>query len=410
MEDSTNPRTQAIAALAELFFESACRSADLAQLESSAIDIGHGCMAEALGLALEALDARLLAQKTEGISVHDVRSRTLATEIGDVGFSLRRYRDRFGEDVYLLTDALDIPYGCRISSGAQEFLVQSASLVSYAKAAKLLARHGSSVKATSVMRCPRDAGALCAADNEKAARELYRDGVLPGGETCARELCMEADGTYFRAQGLPDGAPKRFEVKAVCAYAEKEAESGKVRRRGTVHHALVGRAGELWSEGVATVGKKYDLAKIERVHLGGGRREVVPGRRTLLAECGSHVPPGPLPYKPRHHWLLCRCQAGVERHRRAERRRYGGGRSACLGPARIWASPAKAAQMPSSHTLRAMPKTSPSKALPSAPWSRRASICTEPAWTPFPAPGLLRALPIWPGSSPGGSRRRRSPR
>lgn len=89
-----------------------------------------------------------------------------------------------------------------------------------------------------------------------------------GGETCARELCMEADGTYFRAQGLPDGAPKRFEVKAVCAYAEKEAESGKVRRRGTVHHALVGRAGELWSEGVATVGKKYDLAKIERVHLG----------------------------------------------------------------------------------------------------------------------------------------------
>lgn len=169
MEDSTNPRTQAIAALAELFFESACRSADLAQLKSSAIDIGHGCMAEALGLA----------QKTEGISVHDVRSRTLATEIGDVGFSLRRYRDRFGEDVYLLADAPDIPYGCRISPGAQEFLVQSASLVSYAKAAKLLARHGSSVKATSVMRCPRDAGALCAADDEKAARELYRDGVLP---------------------------------------------------------------------------------------------------------------------------------------------------------------------------------------------------------------------------------------
>lgn len=91
------------------------RAGDLAQLESSAIDIGHGCMVEALGLALEALDARLLAQKTEGISVHDVRSRTLATEIGDVGFSLRRYRDRFGEDVYLLADALDIPYGCRSS-------------------------------------------------------------------------------------------------------------------------------------------------------------------------------------------------------------------------------------------------------------------------------------------------------
>lgn len=293
MGDSTNPRTQAIAALAELFFESACRSADLAQLESSAIDIGHGCMAEALGLALEALDARLLAQKPEGIPVHDVRSRTLATEIGDVGFSLRRYRDRFGEDVYLLADALDIPYGCRISPGAQEFLVQSASLVSCAKAAKLLARHGSSVKATSVMRCLRDAGALCAADDEKAAREPYRDGVLPGGETCVRELCMEADGTYFRAQGLPDGAPKRFEVKAMCAYAGKEAESGKVRRRGTVRHALAGRAGELWSEGVAAVGKKYDLAKIEHVHLGadGERWCRDAGRFLPNAEVTFHLDP-----------------------------------------------------------------------------------------------------------------------
>lgn len=65
-----------------------------------------------------------LRKSRKGISVHDVRSRTLATEIGDVGFSLRRYRDRFGEDVYLLADALDIPYGCRISPGAQEFLVQ----------------------------------------------------------------------------------------------------------------------------------------------------------------------------------------------------------------------------------------------------------------------------------------------
>lgn len=50
-----------VATLAEMFFEEACQSADLSQLESNAIDLGHRCMAEALGLALEALDAHLFA-------------------------------------------------------------------------------------------------------------------------------------------------------------------------------------------------------------------------------------------------------------------------------------------------------------------------------------------------------------
>ena len=356
------------------------------------------------------LDARLLAQKTEGISVHDVRSRTLATEIGDVGFSLRRYRNRFGEDVYLLADALDIPYGCRISPGAQEFLVQSASLVSYAKAAKLLARHGSSVKATSVMRCPRDAGALCAADDEKAARELYRDGVLPSrAARRARELCMEADGTYFRAQGLLDGAPKRFEVKAMCAYAGKEAESGKVRRRGTVHHALVGRAGELWSEGVATVGKKYDLAKIERVHLGadGERWCRDAGRFLPNAEVTFHLDP----FHINHAIIGCFADAKLAWSvidALSDGDTAGAvcplGACADLGIARKSRADAVVAYLEGN--AEAIAVEGPSLGT----MESENQHLTEPAWTPFPAPGLLRALPIWPGSSPGGSRRRRSPR
>ena len=141
MDDSTNPRARAIAALAEMFLDLAFGPEDFAAIESKAIDLGHGCMAEALGLR-----------------AHDVRARTLATEIGDVSFSIRRYRDRFGCDVYLLADALDIPYGARVSPGAAGFLVEAAAHVSYARAARLLARHGSRVRATALMRCMRDAG------------------------------------------------------------------------------------------------------------------------------------------------------------------------------------------------------------------------------------------------------------
>lgn len=293
MDNSTNPRAKATAALAEMFFEAACAAEDMSGLESDAIGLGHACMADALGLALEALDAKLLSERPEGLRAHDVRPRTLATEVGDVSFSIRRCRDRCGKDAYLLADALDIPYGCRISPGAREFLVEAASHVSYAKAAKLLARHGSKIRPTAVTGVMRQAGALCAEEDERAAESLYRDGVVPEAEQAVPELSMEADGTYFRAQGLPEGSPSRFEVKALVAYAGKEVRGGKVRRRGAVHHALVGGPGKLWGEGVAAVARRYDISKVERVHLGGdGERWCRDAERFLpRAEAVFHLDP-----------------------------------------------------------------------------------------------------------------------
>ena len=268
MENDTSPYARAVGALTELFLEQACSASDFSELESLVIDCGHGCMAEAFGLALEALDAQLLADKPMSLQSHDIRRRTLATEIGDVVFSLRRYRDRYGRDVYLLAEALDIPYGARVSPGAAEFLVQSGAQVSYLMAARLMARHGSSVRPTTVMRCLREVGLLCAEEDEQAAISLYSHGVVPEAECVREEICLEADGTYFHAQGLAPGSPRRFEVKAMVAYEGKSIRSGKVRRTGCVHHALVGKPEQLWSEGIASTGNRYDLSKLKRVHLG----------------------------------------------------------------------------------------------------------------------------------------------
>ena len=268
MTDDTNPRARATGALAEIFLEAAASAGDFGSFEREALRAGHACMAEAIGIAPEALDARLLARKRRGLRVHDVRTRTLATEVGDVAFSIRRFRDEFGRDVYPLADRLDIPYGRRISPGAAEFLVEAAERVSYAKASAPLARNGSKVSPAAVMGCVREAGALCAEQDEAAARSLYADGVLPGGAEACEELCVEADGTYFSTQKCPPGTPRRVEVKAMVAYAGKEGRGGKVRRRGCVRHALVGGPGELWSQGVAAVGERCDLAKVRRVRLG----------------------------------------------------------------------------------------------------------------------------------------------
>lgn len=269
MQDDTNPRAKAIGALAELFLPIASDAADFAAFECAAIDAGHACVAEAMALALEALDARLMEKRPRSLKCHDVRRRVLATEVGDVSFSVRRYRDGAGCDVYLLADDLDLPYGARVSPGAAEFLAEAGTHVSYAKAAGLLARHGSSVKPTTVMRCLREAGMLCAEEDAEDARSLYADGVLPGGQEAAPELCVEADGTWFSTQAVPKDYPKRVEVKAMVAYAGKSADSGRTRRRGCVRHALVGPSCELWPEAVAAVGETYDLSGVERVHLGG---------------------------------------------------------------------------------------------------------------------------------------------
>lgn len=304
MHDSSNPRARAIAALAEMFLDLSLGSESFASIESKAIDLGRGCMAEALGLALEAYDAHLLGSKPRGLRSHDIRERTLATEIGDVSFSIRRYRDRFGCDVYLLADALDIPYNSRASPGATGFLVGAAAHVSCAKAAHLLARHGSQVRPTSVMRCMGEAGALCAKEDALAAKALYEEGAAPDAKDAQKELCMEADGTYFRVQRGPIGTPKHLEVKAMVAYAGKEASRGKVRRRGCARHALVGGASGLWSEAIASaVGKRYGLSATEHVHLGGdGEKWCRDAERFLpRAEVTFHLDP----FHVNHAVLAC---------------------------------------------------------------------------------------------------------
>lgn len=57
-----------------------------ASFERSALTEGHAIMARAMGRALERLDAALCAELPSGLSVHDVRERSLATVVGDVSF------------------------------------------------------------------------------------------------------------------------------------------------------------------------------------------------------------------------------------------------------------------------------------------------------------------------------------
>ena len=270
--DTPSAMLRASQALSELFSEALAAAGDAATFESfedDAIRIGHEAIASAMASALERLDAGLRSSLPPGSRVRDRRRRTLATKAGDVSFRWTRVRDARGFPEIPLAEALDLPHGCRVSPAASSFLVAAGAEVSYAKAARLLERAGGSrVSPTTVMAALRSAGALCAEEDERAARDLYEGGVLPGGEEECGELLLEADGTWFSVQRPAEGEPRRLEVKAVAAYSGKELRGGKVRRVGVARHAMVGPASEFMPQAVAAIGSRYDLSKVRRVHVG----------------------------------------------------------------------------------------------------------------------------------------------
>ena len=269
MNDTATPRAEASSLLASFFFEIACEEGvDFGSFESRCISLGHSVIADAMSMALERFDAALCLDLPDGCKIHDRREKTLASEVGDLRFKYRRVRDAFGNTVVPYADALDLPWGARVTPGARSFLVEAGADVSYQKAANLLARNGSRVSATTVMNAIRQAGALCAEEDAALAEDMFANGVVPDGEVESRQVLVEADGTWIRLQNVKEGEPERVEIKALVAYGEKVKEGRKVRRADCVHHGCVASPDSFWTQGVAAIGTRFDLSKVEVCHIG----------------------------------------------------------------------------------------------------------------------------------------------
>ena len=162
--------------------------------------------------------------------------------------------------------------------------------VPFARTARLLEMAGgSAVSATTAMNSLRRAGEAVAETERSAARDLYRDGVPPEADSFAEEVLVEADGTYVR---MRDGSAA--EVKAVVAYAGKERGGGRARRVEPVRLGCVGEApGVFWEQAVAQIGRRFDLARVERVHLGtDGEAQYVNGLASMrFPEAAGHIDP-----------------------------------------------------------------------------------------------------------------------
>lgn len=149
----------AIDSLADIFWDILSSRDDITfeEFEERALTCGHRAMAQAIGKALERCDAELCANLPSDQHIHDKRRRTLITEVGDVTFTQHRVRSAAGTTAPL-SEALGIAGNRQISPGALTFLAEAGAELSYASAARLLARKGGSqVSAMTAMRALRQA-------------------------------------------------------------------------------------------------------------------------------------------------------------------------------------------------------------------------------------------------------------
>ncbi len=173
MDTTRSVQDSAIDALTSLFTNilASKNNTNFEDLEREVIEVGHAAIAKALGKTLENLDVALCSNLPQGTHIHDLRRRTLVTEVGDVSFTYHRARNEEGFTYAPLATSLDLPTSRQLSPGALSFLVALGSNVSYQKAAELLARKGGSqVSAMTVMRSLKDEARNKAVQNPPASK------------------------------------------------------------------------------------------------------------------------------------------------------------------------------------------------------------------------------------------------
>lgn len=151
-----------VEAMRPLFLERLMEGGDSAAAESDILSMTHEAAREAYARALEAWDASLCSSLPEGTVVHDTRRRRLASRLGDISYARRVCRDRFGNPVVPLDDAMDLPERARLTPAFESELVWLAAGGSYQRACDVASYTGSSsVTRTTVMGCVHRAGRAC---------------------------------------------------------------------------------------------------------------------------------------------------------------------------------------------------------------------------------------------------------
>ncbi len=240
------------------------------QLEDGVYEMIHEAAREMLKTALEELDGELLESRPKQLAVVCFKTRTLITPFGDIEFKRRYYKDAVtGERRLLLDEALGLVHRQRLSPKMRAMAIELAPEMSYHQAAKVMEQLAPHVSPMAVWTVIQEVGACLEEQADVARQEVFEDGFIPDGKREAKELNVEADGTFIRMRG---GGKK--EMKLIVAYEGKEQvnSSKSVPRyslKGRRVITCMGSQEKVWEQAVAELARHWDLTRIQKCAVGG---------------------------------------------------------------------------------------------------------------------------------------------
>lgn len=233
---------------------------------------GRAILAAAMQRCIESFDQLVRQHIPRSWSIHEVKSRTILTLLGEVTYRRTIFLDEFGRRRILTDELLGIPKRTRLSAGAFLWLARCAAEESYRKTARAFAEiSGCVVSHVTVMNCVHTEGLLLRKLSTQPKQKISQD-----------TLFVEVDGLWVHTQvtkhrkvALPrflyEQARKTtsFELKMAAIYAgKKKIAPGRFERGGLAITCCDGTPEDFWKAVYDLIDSKYELDDVEHLWLG----------------------------------------------------------------------------------------------------------------------------------------------
>lgn len=224
-----------------------------------------------------------MERRGEGLEVLGFRERWVITMFGQLRIKRRLYRGRGGEGRYLLDEAMGLSKRSPLSSGVRDLCALLAGYMPFGKCEALLRL----VVPTGVSHATihRQVGKIAdpvLAEEEEEIAAVYEQGKVPQtGKRKTPFLFVESDGVSIALQRENE---RRAELKVGIAYEgwEKVGRQDRYRLKEKTTYLGLADGDRFWEGFSLTLAKKYDLAGVGRVVVGGdGARWVKDGAGLL---------------------------------------------------------------------------------------------------------------------------------
>lgn len=219
---------------------------------------------------LEVIDDRIASQRPKGLRIEHRRAVCYQTCLGPVRVSRRIYKDGSGKRRSLLDELMGMGRRDHTTLTVKEYAVELPTRMPYRAAAAILGKLTAIELAHQTLHCMVKKVAAPCLEKERQERQLFmQTGELPenDGRAPAR-LMVEADGVMVSQQRQKE---RKVEVKLGIAYEGwREISRDRYCTVNKTVFATVGGGGDaFWSGMTLKLQKRYDLAGVGQVIVGG---------------------------------------------------------------------------------------------------------------------------------------------